>query len=534
MDGMGSDKAVTPVFSRTLADLLRELAKTWPDSPAAFCEDRVVSFARLCRDAEAIAVGLAHNGVRRGDAVGLLCSNRIEWLEIAFGAMMAGAVLVPISTWSTPRELDFIAQDAGIGTIFALDQFVDRDFRADLRALQANGVRVFLIADSDDEFETCACMRRDGDTLRLPPGEGPSAGDDALLLYTSGSTSVPKGVRLKHFGIIENGFNIGERQGLRPGDRVFLSAPLFWAYGGCNALPATFTHGGALILLDRFDPATALRVIERDKATGIYLMPAMTAALLRHPDFDLKRTASLRTGLTIGSSEEFVLAVEKLGVPELCNVYGSTETYGNCAVTWHDWPLERRATSQGPMLPGQELRIRDPETGSVLPSTENGLMEVRGYITTGYSGASSGINPTTFTDDGFYRTGDIGKLNEHGAVVFAGRSTEMIKRAGINVSPAEIETVLIRFGGVSEAAVVGVPDQRRGEAIVAFVVPGAAATITVDALLVHLRAELSKYKVPDRIELCSELPLTTTGKLHRARIKESAAALMAAELEVAG
>src|SRR5690606_2239244 len=138
----------------------------------------------------------------------------------------------------------------------------------------------------------------------------------------------------------------------------------------------------------------------------------------------------------------------KLGVPELCNIYGATETYGNCAVAWHHWPVERRARSQGCPLPGQEFRFRDEETGEEVGPGRPGLVEVRGYITPGYSGVSSELNPDAFTADGFYKTGDVGMLDEEGGFVFVGRSTEMIKRAGINVSPAEIEEVLLQHPGV--------------------------------------------------------------------------------------
>ena len=354
----------------------------------------------------------------------------------------------------------------------------------------------------------------------LPPGEGPCAGDDALILYTSGSTSAPKAVPLRQFALIENGFNIGERQGLAAADRVLLSAPLFWAFGGANALPATFTHGATLVLLENFDPALALAAIESEQCTAIYTLPAMTAALVRHPDYQAQRLASLRTGLTIGSAEDFLLAVEKLGATELCNIYGATETYGNCAVTWHHWPLERRAHCQGPPLPGQILRFVDEESGELVPDGTPGLTEVRGYTTLGYCGVSADQNTKAFTGDGFYRTGDMGLRNALGDFVFVGRVSEMIKRAGINVSPAEVEEVLRRHPGVQDVAVVGVPDQARGELIFAFVVPVDNVTFDLEALNQHCAKEASKYKLPDHIEECTHLPLTVTGKLQRNELKK--------------
>jgi fatty-acyl-CoA synthase len=343
------------------------------------------------------------------------------------------------------------------------------------------------------------------------------------VLYTSGSTSAPKAVPLRQFAIIENGFNIGERQGLTAGDRVLLASPLFWAFGGANALPATFSHGATLVLLEKFDTALAIAIIERERCTSIYTLPAMTSAIARHPEYTRQRLASLRTGVTIGSSEEFLFAVQTLGAAELCNIYGATETYGNCAVTWHHWPLQRRAFCQGPPLPGQQLRFVDEETGAPVSPGTPGLTEVRGYTTTGYSGASAEQNAKAFSGDGWYRTGDLGLLNADGDFVFVGRVSEMIKRAGINVSPAEVEAVLLRHPQVAEAAVVGAPDVERGERIVAFVVAKAGGVDT-QALLRHCAADLSKYKLPDHIEVCAALPLTVTGKVQRRELKQLALA----------
>ena len=251
----------------------------------------------------------------------------------------------------------------------------------------------------------------------------------------------------------------------------------------------------------------------------------MSAAIARHPAYQKQRLASLRTGLTLGSPEEFLSQVEVLGARELCNVYGATETCGNCCVTWHHWPLERRARCQGPPLPGQELRFVDEETGLPVPPGAPGLVEVRGYTTRGYQGASAGQNATAFSADGFYRTGDMGRLDADGDFVFVGRVSEMMKCAGINVSPAEVEAALRRHRSVTEVAVTGVPDAERGERIVAFVVPRTGERFDAQALHDLCAAELSKYKLPDRIEVCDSLPLTVTGKLQRNELKRLAAAL---------
>ena len=361
----------------------------------------------------------------------------------------------------------------------------------------------------------------------MPPGEGASAADTLVILYTSGSSNRPKAVPLQHYAVIENGFNIGERQGLVPGDRVLVSVPLFWSYGAVNALPATLTHGATLVLQRRFEPGEALDLIERHSCTAIYTLPAMTNALLAHPAFRPQRTASLRTGVTIGAPQDVIKAAQQLGASEICNIYGSTECCGNCCVTPHDWPLERRAGCQGPPLPGVHVRIRDAATGATCAPGEIGQIEVRGYLTRGYAGASASHNAETFTPDGYFITGDLGASRPDGALVFAGRHSEMIKRSGINVSPAEVEEVLQQHAGVGLAGVTGVADPVRGEIIVAYVVARTeTAAVAEDALLDHCRQRLSSYRIPDRLYLCETLPQTTTGKLLRRELKAMATAAL--------
>jgi fatty-acyl-CoA synthase len=532
--------AVNVPFARTLPGLLREQSQRTPGATAVISGVKAVSFAELSARAGRLAASLLARGVRRGDRIGLLMSNRIEWLEICFGASMVGAVVVPLSTWSTRSELEFLLADSRITLLFALSAFGDRNYAADLAQLvpELRASKVSLRFPALSGIVLIDHMASDGFTpyaqfvavdaiKELPPGTAASAADDAMVLYTSGSSAHPKAVRLSHYAIIENGYNIGERQGLRPSDRVLLSPPLFWSYGCANALPAAFTHGAALVLLEKFESAAALQAIEANSCTALYTLPGMTSAMIRHPDFVPARVKSLRAGLTIGSEQDVRDAATSLGASEICNIYGATETYGNCCVTWHHWPLERRAACQGPPLPGNTLRFIDPETGAEVAPGAPGLVEIKGYVTPGYTNASADQNATAFTADGYYRTGDIGRLDETGAFKFVGRSTEMIKRAGINVSPAEVEEILRQHPAVALAGVTGVPDSDRGEMVVAFVVPKASMTVTGTELLAHCRLFASKYKIPDRIEIRSSLPQTPTGKLLRRELKSAAMALVA-------
>lgn len=514
-------------FSRTAFDLLREQAARAPDHPAVIGGGVTTSYRQLADTAARVAGKLRAEGVRRGDRVGLLSNNRLEWLEVYFGAAALGAVLAPFSTWSTVAELEFLLDDAQVGTVFALSDYRGKNFAAEVEGLRlagkADSVRTVVRLDGPDY----QAYREHAPLAELNPGYGPSAGDALVMLYTSGSSSRPKCVPLQHYAAIENGFNIGERMGVSADDRFMISIPLFWSYGAVNALLAAVSHGSTLVLQGQFEPGGALDLIEEHRCTVFYTLPAMTSALLAHENFRPARTKSLRTGVTIGAPQDLLSAANELGMTEICNIYGQTEGYGNCCVTPHDWPLEKRSTCQGPPLPGVTLRIRDPETGRDCAPGEVGEILLRGYLTPGYAGDSAVANAASFTEDGFFRSSDLGLLNGEGALVYAGRISEMIKRSGINVSPAEVEEALQQADGVSIAGVTGVDDPVKGEIIVAFVIADPGHQPDPQALRQHCRGLLSSYKVPDRIFLKRELPLTPTGKLMRRELRAQATAEVA-------
>jgi fatty-acyl-CoA synthase len=523
---------MTPPDSRTLHELLREQAERFPERIAVICGERRASYRDLADAAGQIAAALRAAGFRRGERIGLLINNRLEWLETCFGAAALGLVVVPFSTWSKPEELAYLLADSEVAALFAVDSFAGQNFAETLAALTPAAPHLRRIVMLGDQLQPgWIGYERFGSGHEplgeLPSGEAANATDDALILYTSGSSARPKAVRLQHYGVIENGFAIGERMGLTPDDRVLLAPPLFWAYGATNALPATLSHGATLVLQGRFDAGEWLGLIERHRCTAVYTLPSITGAALRHPDFRPERVGSLRTGLMIGSPEEVRIAAEDLGARQICNIYGSTETYGNCFVTPCDWPLDRRMHSQGPPLPGVTLRIVDPEDGGVLRSGETGAVEVAGYVTPGYAGASAAHNAAAFTSDGYFRSGDLGFIDDFGDFRFVARDTDIIKRAGINVSPAEIESLLLQYPGVAQAAVVGAAAGERGEAIVAFVVSSPGAAVEGEALREHCRAHASSYKVPDHIEIRAALPVTETGKLFRRTLKQEAQVLIA-------
>jgi len=531
--------------SRTLGDLVDELAAATPHALALVSGAERLDFAGLKARIDAFARALLACGIGRGDRVALLCSNRSEWVVAAFAAARLGAPVAAISTFSSPRELAYALEHSGARALVMLSRFRDRDFlkalgelcpelaRCPPGALQSAALpalRTVLVLDGEASSGTfglaafLACS--DGiDGAAVARAQAAVTPDDlCFILYTSGSTAAPKGVTLAHGPLLANGFDIGERQHLTAEDRLWLAVPLFWAFGSANAMPAIMTHGGCMVLQEAFEPGAALALIERERCSVYYGMANMARALLEHPDHPGRRLGAMRTGLTIGPPEDIALTIEALGAAELCNVYGSTETYGNCAVTDAHDPLPLRLATQGLPLPGMSIRAVDPASRAPLPSGETGELAVRGYTTPGYFRAPE-LDAEAFDADGWFLTGDLGSIEPDGRVRFRGRLKEMIKTGGVNVAPLEVEHVLLQHPGIVQAHVVGVPDRLKGEIVAAAVELRAGAEPDAAAITAFCRERLASYKVPARLAFraAGDFPRTATGKIHKPGLRDELA-----------
>ncbi|MGE4218841.1 MAG: class I adenylate-forming enzyme family protein [Alphaproteobacteria bacterium] len=507
--------------SRTVPELVAELARRYPDREALIGGGIRWHFADVAAEVSRLAAAFRKIGVAPGGRVGILMGNRPEWVPCAFAAMHLGASVVGLNTWLTAPELAYQLAHAQVRWLVVQARFAGRDL---LALTEATGVpldRVIVVdgpAEGADRI-AYAAFHALGDGP--PPAPAARPADPGFILYTSGSTARPKCVPLQHFALIENMWHIGERQHLTPDDRLWLAVSLFWSLGCVNALFAAWTHGSAIVLQERFDAGEALALIEREGCTAVYATPNMALALWEHPDRPRRDLSSLRTGVTIGTPEQVQRLVD-LGAREICNVYGLTEVYGNCAVTDAHDPLARRLAANGRPLPGVTIRIVDPATRMPLPDGETGEILVRGYVTPGYLDGPD-VNAAAFTADGWFVTGDLGLIDDAGQVRFRGRLKEMIKTGGINLAPAEVEAVLCRHPGVETAFVIGLPDARRDEVVAAVIVPrDEAAPPDEAALQAHCRANLAAYKVPRRLRVIPgrDLPLTTTGKIQRSRLAE--------------
>jgi len=472
----------------------------------------------------------------------VILPNRPEWLLAMFAASKIGAITVGVSTFSSPREIAWTIEHCRPAAIVTLESFRGRHYldaiyatcpelaRAapgqvrserlpELRAVVCVGERRHDGVHRFVDFAARAAGAREADRVAAQAAVTP--GDLAYVLYTSGSTATPKGVTLAHGGVVDNGFAIGERQHLTAADRVWLAVPLFWSFGSANALPALMTHGGALVLQESFEAGEALALLEQQRCTVYYGMANMARAMLEHPDRPRRDLTSMRTGLTIGLPEDVRMTMDALGAPELCNVYGSTETYGNCAVTDAADALALRLETQGLPLPAMDIRVLDPDTGRVLDRGEIGELRVRGHVTPGYYEDPEQTR-AAFDADGYFKTGDLGLIRDDGRVQFRGRFKEMIKTAGMNVAPLEVEAILASHEAVKQAYVVGVPDRIRGELVVAAVELRDGAALTPEALTAFCRERLATYKVPARFVFrkADEFPRTPTGKVQKPQLRD--------------
>ena len=518
--------------SRTLPALLAELAERHRDIEFVVGGGRRLRYPEFRGEVRRFARGLHALGVRRGDKVAILMGNRPEWLVANFAICSLGAVMVSLNTWATRRELAYMLGHSETSVLVTVDRFLGQDYtEALLDVIGAGSLpglrRVIRVAPDDRElpggvsWDSVMQAAESVDENVVDETEAAVEPPDvACILYTSGSTSTPKGVQLQHYALIENMWGVGERQHLRPGDRLWLAVSLFWGLGCENALFALMTHAGTIVLQERFEAGEAIDLIEGERCTVAYATPNMVRAIAEHPAFRPERLASLRTGVTIGTPEQVRLLAD-VGAREVCNVYGLTETYANCTVTDAHDPLELRANSVGRPLPGFELAIEDPETRRLLPAGEVGEIKVRGYVTCGYYRAED-KNRDAFDDEGWFLTGDLGYLDESGRLYFRGRLKEMIKTGGINVAPVEVEEVLMSHPGVEEAYVVGLPDRERDEIVVSVVVPRDPPGVDEGALRAHCTDALAAYKRPRRYRLAAaeELPLTSTGKVRKLGMKE--------------
>ncbi len=494
------------------------------------CRGRL-RFAELGAQADRVARALPARGVGRGTHVGLLLPNWPEWLAIAFGVWRCGGVLVPLNTFSRPRELGHTLAHADVSLLIAARGFLRHDYAASLAELGITwseagveapdfpALRGIVLLDPAAPLDLAPLLAPPA----ADPGSGPAPDDAATVIFTSGSTAAPKGVVHTHAALLLAAEGDAAVLGITPDDRTWGYLPFFFAGGLVAVALATLSRGAAVVLQDVFEPGETLRLLEAERASVFFAWPHQAEALTAHPRF---RDARLRLRKGVGANTKWAAA---LYPPEHHAVgsYGMTETLPLCTAWPWDAPLERRTSSHGPPVGHRELRITDPATGMTLGAGIEGEICVRGpELLASYYGEPAAACRDA---DGFFHTGDLGRLDADGALHFVGRLKDVIKTAGANVAAAEVEAVLLEHPAVAAAHAVGVPHPTRGEDVAAFVVLKHAAG--EDTLLAHCRARLASYKVPRRLWVRAEraLPTKGSGKVDKAALRVEAARLTAAE-----
>ncbi|CAO5155783.1 Long-chain-fatty-acid--CoA ligase [Frankia sp. AiPs1] len=529
-----------------LAVVLEESARTWPDRDAVVLGEYRLTYARLDAAARQVAAALAARGIGPGDRVALTCPNLPAFPVVYFGILKAGATVVPLSVLLTEREVAFALVDAGVKAYFCFEGTAElpmgRAGQAAFRTAQACESFVLITLDpsgrpspdlfgppttppttppgeggtglGDDDVETLAQITEglpeDFDTV--PTSES----DPAVVLYTSGTTGSPKGAELTHSNMVLNATVSAEVFGAAERDVHLVALPLFHAFGQTTNLNAGLFSGATLVLLPRFEPEAALATLLRESVTFFAGVPTMYWALLHSPaaaGFDLDRIAdNLRLCVSGGSAMpvELLRTFEgRFGVAIL-EGYGLSETSPVATFNRADRP--RRAGSIGLPIWGVEVRVVR-EDGSTAAVDETGELRVRGHnVMRGYLGQPE-ATAAAIDAAGWFRTGDLVRRDADGYLYLVDRLKEMIIRGGFNVYPREIEEVLLTHPEISLVAVVGVPHERHGQEIKAFVIREPGATLTADELIAWSRGVLAAYKYPRLIEFRDTLPMTAAGKI---------------------
>ena len=520
----------TPLIGQTIGDNLEDTVARLPDHEAIVSrhQDIRMTWSELNDEIDRVAKGLVASGLEPGDRVGIWSPNRVEWTLLQFATAKAGVILVNINPAYRTSELRYALNQSGCRWLVAAREFKTSDYaamietvRPDVEALE----RVILLdsTDWDDLVELGDEVHRDDLEARMASLDP----DDPInIQYTSGTTGNPKGATLTHHNILNNGFFVGSLCRHTHEDRVCIPVPFYHCFGMVMGNLACSSIGSTMVIpAPSFEPLSVLEAVQEERCTSLYGVPTMFIAELGHDDFDKFDLSSLRTGIMAGSPcpvEVMKKVIDKMHMTEVTICYGMTETSPVSTQTRADDSLERRVGTVGRVHPHVEVKVVEPETGLTVARGEPGELCTRAYsVMRGY------WNDPEKTDEaidagGWMHTGDLATMDDEGYLKIVGRSKDMIIRGGENVYPREIEEFLYSHPDVSDVSVVGVPDERYGEAIAAWIIPRPGADFDAEAIKDFCRGEIAHYKVPAYVERIDEFPMTVTGKVQKFKLVEQA------------
>ena len=524
-----------PLIGETIGDLLDRVSRRHPDRDAVVSvhQEARLRYAEFVQACDEIARGLLALGVQHGERVGIWSTNNVEWTIAQFATAKIGAILVNINPAYRTVELEYALRQSGVRTLLAQSHYKTSDYLAmieEVRDRLPGLSEVVAIGDGDprrlgdlrwDDLRVAAS----GVTAeQLEIRQRATQFDEAInIQYTSGTTGFPKGATLSHHNILNNGFFIGEMCRYTPDDRVCIPVPFYHCFGMVLGNLACVTHGAAIVIpAPAFDPQASLAAVESERCTSLYGVPTMFIAELALPNFADFDLSSLRTGIMAGAPcpvEVMRRVRSEMHMDEVTICYGMTETSPVSFQTAVDDPVEKRVGTVGRVHPHVEVKIVD-EHNRIVPRNVPGELCTRGYsVMLGYwndpENTAASIDPARYM-----HTGDIAIMDDDGYVMISGRVKDMVIRGGENIYPREIEEFLFTHPSIRDVSVVGVPDERFGEQLCAWIILHEEASVNEDEVKAYCQGKIAHFKVPHYVRFTDAFPMTVTGKIQKYKLRE--------------
>ncbi|WP_329348820.1 AMP-binding protein [Streptomyces sp. NBC_01261] len=521
----------TSLLGDTIGANLDRAVAAWPDREVLVDvpSGRRWTYGQFASDVERLAYALLASGVGKGDRVGIWAINCPEWVLVQYATTRIGAIMVNINPAYRTHEVEFVLNQAGISVLFASAGHKSSDYRAMVEQVRPKCPQlreaVYVGDPSWDAMAARGAADR-AEELRSREAEL-SCGDPINIQYTSGTTGFPKGATLSHHNILNNGYFVGELIAYTEQDRVCVPVPFYHCFGMVMGNLAATSHGACIVIpAPSFDPAATLKAVQQERCTSLYGVPTMFIAELNLPDFATYDLSSLRTGIMAGSPcpvEVMKRVVAEMHMAEVSICYGMTETSPVSLQTRRDDDLEHRTGTVGRVLPHLEVKVVDPATGVTQPRGAAGELCTRGYsVMLGYWNEPE--KTAESIDAGrWMHTGDLAMMREDGYVEIVGRIKDMIIRGGENIYPREIEEFLYTHPKIADVQVVGVPDERYGEEVLACVIPrDPADPLTLEELRGFCEGRLAPFKIPRLLQIMDAFPMTVSGKVRKIELREQA------------
>ncbi|MEV4672038.1 MULTISPECIES: AMP-binding protein [Actinomadura] len=533
-----SGVSTTPLLGDTIGANLDKTVAAFPERDALVdrTSGRRWTYEQFADDVEAVALGLRDLGVVKGDRVGIWSPNCAEWMLVQYATAKLGAILVNINPAYRVHELEFVLNQAGIRTLVSASTFKTSDYAAMVDEVKPKcpALRDVILIGTPDWDGLMEAGRTSDPAVLVDIARTLTADDPINIQYTSGTTGFPKGATLSHHNILNNGYFVGELCGYDEEDRVCVPVPFYHCFGMVMGNLAATSHGACVVIpAPAFDPKATLEAVAAERCTSLYGVPTMFIAVLNEPSLDGLDLSTLRTGIMAGSPcpvEVMKQVIERLGMGEVAICYGMTETSPVSTQTRAGDSLDRRVSTVGTVLPHLEIKIIDPETGVTVPRGVPGEFCTRGYsVMLGYweepDKTAEAIDAARWM-----HTGDLAVMDDAGYVNITGRIKDMVIRGGENIYPREIEEFLYTHPDIVDAQVIGVPDEKYGEELMAWVrlregVPG----MTAGELRAFCEGKLAHYKIPRYVHVVEEFPMTVTGKIRKVQMRAEAVDILGLE-----